>query len=56
MVGEVQQRVEKREWRVGLNKDRRFLQVWIFSFSPEIIVTLFGREERDSTARLMILS
>ena len=38
-VGEVQQGEERRGASVGLNNDRRFLLVWIMSFSPEIIVT-----------------
>ena len=42
IVGEEQQGEERRGASVGLNNDRRFLLVWIMSFSPEIIVTSGG--------------
>ena len=38
MVWELQQGVERRRRRVGLNTDRTLLLVWISSFSPDIIV------------------
>ena len=55
MVAEVQQRVERREWRVGLNNDRRYLLVGISSLSPEIMVKSLGRVVRDATALLIRL-
>ena len=42
---EAQQRVERSEWRVGLNNNRRYLLVRISSLSPETIVTSLGRSE-----------
>ena len=56
MVGEAQQRVERRELRVGLNNDRRDLFDWISSLSPEIIVTSSGRFVIDSTDFLISMS
>ena len=43
-MGVVQQlRVERIEWRSGLNNDKRYLLAEISSLSPEIIVRSFGR-------------
>ena len=53
-VGEVQQGEERRGASVGLNNDRRFLVVWIMSFSPEIIVTS-GVVRVELTAALIFL-
>ena len=53
VVREEQQRVERMEWRVGLNNDRRNLVVGISSLSSENIITSLGR---DSMALLKELS
>ena len=56
MVVGVQQRVERREWRVGLNNDIRYLLVWISPLSPEIIITSLGGCEIDSNASMISAS
>ena len=49
-VGEVQQGVERRGRRVGLNNDRRYLFVCISSLLPAIIVISFERSARELNA------
>ena len=44
-VGEVQQGVERRGRRVGLNTDRRYLFVCISSLSPDTTVISYERSE-----------
>ena len=56
IVGGVQQRVESREWRVGLNNDKRYLLVSISSLSPEIIVTSYGSLDIKIIASLIRLA
>ena len=53
---EQQLRVERIEWRSGLNNDKRYLLAEISSLSPEIIVRSFGRLGIELTICWMSLS